>query len=84
MIAVSACDCNLGHVEQLVVMPTLVNMEESQSGDGGAMGLHELSTSATAEENLEVTPELRLEIRTACADHWVTLVQPEADAEIEA
>jgi hypothetical protein len=72
------------HVEQLVVMPTLVNMEESQSGDGGAMGLHELSTSATAEENLEVTPELRLEIRTACADHWVTLVQPEADAEIEA
>lgn len=66
------------HVEQLVIVHTPAS-EQPITEEGAST---ELFMAATAEENLEVTPEVRLEIRTGSASNWVTLVDlKEADLE---
>lgn len=74
------------HVEQLVLLPTPDFQEPEEmkeSGSSPSLLLHEMASAATAEERLKITPEVHLEIRTANADTWITLVDPPEDVAVD-
>lgn len=69
------------HVERIAVLPTELQASPAAEEDepGGLASL--LINAAPVSERLAATRELRLEIRTAGADRWVTLVDPTAEDE---
>merc|ERR1719401_1815220 len=64
------------HVEQLTILPTPNSVSESPKDDGKGTAASVLIGAATVEEQLAATPELRLHIRTADIDRWLTLADP--------
>lgn len=70
-------------MERLAIVPLVSEAENVNSPGGGAGAAGMLIDSATYEDRLAVTPALRLMIRTADLDRWVTLVDLPDEAEAD-
>jgi hypothetical protein len=64
------------HVEQITVLPSKASeVSENKHMDKGSLQ-ELLGELATQEDRLAATDELRIELRTATAEHWITLTNP--------
>eukprot|EP00931_Biecheleriopsis_adriatica_P046803 TRINITY_DN26922_c0_g1_i3.p1 TRINITY_DN26922_c0_g1~~TRINITY_DN26922_c0_g1_i3.p1 ORF type:complete len:374 (-),score=110.43 TRINITY_DN26922_c0_g1_i3:5-1099(-) len=66
------------HVDRVTVLPTPQNSAQEQEQEEKERTAAEklLLNLASTEERLRVTPEVRLQVRTASSERWLSLVEP--------
>lgn len=65
------------HVDRLVVLPTPAEaLKDQNDEEETSMATKLLLSLASVEERLAITPEVRLQVRTATSERWFSLVEP--------
>eukprot|EP00930_Biecheleria_cincta_P040976 TRINITY_DN28059_c0_g1_i1.p1 TRINITY_DN28059_c0_g1~~TRINITY_DN28059_c0_g1_i1.p1 ORF type:complete len:370 (+),score=91.77 TRINITY_DN28059_c0_g1_i1:25-1134(+) len=68
------------HVDRLVILPTpkesLKEQQNHKEEEEASMATKLLLSLASVEERLAITPEVRLQVRTASSERWFSLVEP--------